>query len=200
MSRDADAIIPLYRRHAQAWARMRGTALTEAVWLDRFVSLMPDRRRVLDVGCGHGQPIGAYLISQACDYTGLDASPELIDLARAGWPDAAWHVGDMRCMDLAGRYDGILAWHSFFHLRPVDQRAMFGVFQQHAAPGAALMFTSGTEAGEAIGSFEGEALYHASLDRDEYRALLAAHGFEALRHTVHDPDCGGATVWLARAV
>ena len=60
------------------------------------------------------------------------------------------------------------------------------------------MFTSGPAAAVAIGEFEGEPLYHASLDPEEYRALLSENGFEVLRHVAEDPSCGGATVWLAQ--
>ena len=56
----------------------------------------------------------------------------------------------------------------------------------------------GAEAGEAIGSWQGEPLYHGSLDTAEYRALLEADGFEVLEHVVGDPGCGHATIWLAR--
>ena len=77
---------------------------------------------------------------------------------------------------------------------------MFPIFATHAAPGAALMFTSGPAAGEALGVFEGETLYHASLDPAEYRDLLAANGFTVVGHRPEDPDCGGRTVWLARLV
>jgi hypothetical protein len=62
------------------------------------------------------------------------------------------------------------------------------------------MFTSGPAAGEAIGTFEGEPLYHASLDPEEYRQLFGANGFEEIAHVADDPDCGGHTVWLARRV
>jgi len=103
----------------------------------------------------------------------------------------------MRKVSLARRFGGIVAWNSFFHLTPDDQRAMFTVFRDHAEPGAALMFTSGPAAGEAIGSYHGEALYHASLAAVEYEALLATHGFSIVQHVVEDQECGGLTVWLA---
>lgn len=103
----------------------------------------------------------------------------------------------MRDLKLDFRYHGILAWNSTFHLTPDDQRRMFSVFEQHAAGGAALMFTTGPAGGEAIGEFEGEALYHASLDAAEYRTLLDRHGFDVVDHAVEDPDCGHHTVWLA---
>jgi hypothetical protein len=48
---------------------------------------------------------------------------------------------------------------------------MFPIFRAHAAPRAALMFTSGPAQGEAIGQLEGEPLYHASLDPTEYKQL-----------------------------
>jgi hypothetical protein len=75
---------------------------------------------------------------------------------------------------------------------------MFPIFGRHAAPGAALMLTSGPSAGEQIGSYRGEALYHASLDGDEYRRLLHASGFDVVTHVVEDPTCGAHTIWLAR--
>jgi hypothetical protein len=75
---------------------------------------------------------------------------------------------------------------------------MFAIFRAHAAPGAALMFTSGPSDGEAIGTFHGEPLYHASLAPDEYRALLRRHGFDVISHRAEDPGCGGRTIWLAR--
>jgi trans-aconitate methyltransferase len=153
---------------------------------------------VLDVGCGSGEPIARYLVEQGHDVTGVDSSPELIAFCTASFPDRAWHVADMRTLALARRFDGVLAWDSFFHLCPDDQRRMFPIFRQHAAPRAALMFTSGPAHGVSIGSYGGEPLYHASLDAAEYRALLNANGFEVVAHMVEDPNCGYHTIWLAQ--
>jgi hypothetical protein len=50
----------------------------------------------------------------------------------------------------------------------------------------------------AIGEFEGEPLYHASLDPSDYRALLADGGFDVVAFEPHDPTCGGHMIWLAR--
>jgi hypothetical protein len=111
---------------------------------------------------------------------------------------AEWVAADMRTLALGRRSDGVLPWHSSFHLTPADQRAIFPVFAAHAAPGAALMFTSGPDAGEVLGEWAGEPLYHASLAPAEYEALLAAHHFEPVAHVLNDPACGGATVRLAR--
>ena len=105
----------------------------------------------------------------------------------------------MRSLKLGRRFDAIVAWDSFFHLAQDEQRAMFPIFQRHIAQNGLLLFTSGPRAGEAIGDLYGEKLFHASLDPDEYRTLLASSGFRVLRFAPEDPKCSGHTVWLAQA-
>lgn len=196
----SDAIIGIYQRHAAAFDAARGRDLFERAWLDRFAALIPAAGGVLDLGCGMGEPIAAHLIARGFRVTGVDTSPGLLELCRHRFPDHAWHLADMRHLALDARFDGILAWDSFFHLTQADQRAMFDVFARHAAPGAALLFTSGPAEGIAMGEFEGEKLFHASLDPAEYQALLHAHGFAVVAHCAEDEACGGHTVWLARRV
>ncbi|WP_026381229.1 class I SAM-dependent DNA methyltransferase [Afifella pfennigii] len=194
----AEAVVGIYRRHAAAFDARRGRALWERGWLDRFLEALPASREVLDLGCGMGEPIARYLIDHGCRLTGLDSSPALLALARRRFPQAAWVEGDMRELALARRFAGLLAWDSFFFLTPDAQRDMFPRFAAHLEPGGMLLFTSGPEAGERIGAFEGEKLYHASLAPAEYRALIAANGLEVVRHVADDPDCDRHTVWLAR--
>jgi hypothetical protein len=106
----------------------------------------------------------------------------------------------MRSLWLSSEFDGVLAWDSFFHLDPADQRRMFDVFARQAAPSAVLMFNSGPEHGEAIGEYRGDPLYHASLSGDEYRDLLCGFGFDVVAHAVEDWRTGGGrTIWLAQA-
>ena len=199
MAGDEHRVIDLYRRHADAWTRNRGERLIEGAWLERFRALLPPSPTVLDLGCGSGSPIARHLIGEGCRLTGIDGSAELIAICETNFPEHHWRVADMRGLDLEARFDGIIAWDSLFHLTHDDQRRMFEVFARHSAPRAALMFTSGPAHGEAIGTFEGEPLYHASLAPEEYRALLAEHGVEVVAFTSEDPDCGGHTVWLARS-
>ncbi|CAN7330185.1 class I SAM-dependent methyltransferase [Agrobacterium tumefaciens] len=200
MSNASRDVIGLYTEHGADFDKERGRSLAEKPWLDRFTSLLPGGGSILDIGCGSGEPIAGYFISNGYDVTGIDASLPLIELCRNRFPENLWVVADMRELALGRRFDGLIAWHSFFHLKPEDQRLMFGIFRRHANDGAVLMFTAGPAHGEAIGTFQGKPLYHASLARDDYESLLAAHGFRLLDHIVNDPQCGGATVYLARRV
>jgi trans-aconitate methyltransferase len=200
MAGEDNNIIALYERNAVAFDGLRGRNLFEKPWLDRFTSLVPPRGDILDLGCGGAEPIAASLIRGGFRVTGFDASETLIGLCRQRFPDRSWFVADMREFSLPAKYNGILAWHSFFHLNQNDQRAMFPRFAALAAPGAALMFTSGHFDGVAMGEFAGEPLYHASLSAEEYTALLSENGFAVVAQVSQDPHCGGATVWLAKRV
>lgn len=195
----SNLIVGLYERHARAFDRERGKSQFERAWLDRFRAVAGAGATLLDIGCGSGEPIARYFIAAGHSVTGVDASATMIELCRERFPEQLWLVADMRRLDLGRRFSGILAWDSFFHLSQDDQRAMFPLFAEHAAEGAALMFTSGPRAGEAIGSYHDESLYHASLDSEEYTALLHANGFVVVAHVVEDVTCGGRTVWLAQS-
>ena len=192
-----DDILPTYERVAKGFARSRDRTLFERRWLDRALGYAPGRR-VLDLGCGPGRPIAAYLNDRRAEITGVDGAATMVALFRQTLPSARALHRDMRGLDLGETFDLILAWNSLFHLSAEDQRAMFPVFAAHAHRRGVLLMTTGPEAGEEIGQVEGQKVYHASLSPDEYRALLEGQGFEVLAFTPEDPDCNGHSVWMAR--
>lgn len=192
-------IVAFYDRHAREFDRERDRSLFERVWLDAMTHPLPPAARILDLGCGMAEPIAAYLIGQGHKVVGVDAAPAMLALCRERFPDAEWIEADMRTLALGRRFDAIVAWDSFFHLTPAEQRGMFGTFARHIAPGGMLLFTSDPEAGERTGELYGEPLYHASLSPAEYRRRLAEAGFAVVRHKAEDPDCDKHTVWLAKA-
>ena len=194
----AAQIIPIYQRHAKAWTDLRGQLLYEKTWLDRFLAYLPAQAKILDLGCGSGRPIAAYLLQHGHQLTGVDSVDSMLEMAREHFPEQCWIEADMRSVNLNRCFDGILAWDSFFHLTPNDQRCMVEKFALWSTSNTVLMFSSGPAAGEAIGEMFGEALYHASLSQDEYRQLLKDHGFKVVKMLAEDQDCAGHTVWLAQ--
>ncbi|QGN38048.1 class I SAM-dependent DNA methyltransferase [Klebsiella oxytoca] len=193
----AKNIIALYEKQWATFQAQRSTSLFEKPWLDQFLAHLRPGGTILDIGCGNGSPIAEYFLRRGFPVTGVDASPSMIARCRQKFPMGRWLTGDMRELALAERFDGVVAWDSFFHLPRADQRRMFSLFAAHSGDGAALMFNTGTSDGEAVGQFAGEALYHASLAPEEYRNLLRQNAFEVVNHSVEDPQCGGRTVWLA---
>lgn len=197
----SETVIDLYCCHAAEWdaARRRNDWIDRA-WIEAFAKELTIGSSVLDLGCGGGEPVARYLVDHGLRVTGIDSSPQLIALARNRMPEQEWIVADMRRLALNRRFDGILAWDSYFHLAHEAQRLMFAIFSAHANGHAVLLFNTGPEHGEATSTFtfKDEQLYHASLAPAEYRALLEQHGFEVVRHVTNDARSGGRTAWLCR--
>lgn len=200
MTGRAEDIVDQYERHAERWDIERPKVLFEKEWLDLFLGLLKPKPSILELGPGSGEPIAQYLVDHDARVTGLDSSPSMIAMCRDRFPSHEWHVGDMREFNLHKTFGGIIAWDSFFHLKASAQRKMFPIFSAHLSPGGVLMFTSGHEAGEAIGNLCGEPLYHASLDDAEYAELLSDNQFEIAKHVIEDPSCNSHTVWLATKI
>src|SRR5262245_38080642 len=114
----ADGVTEAYDRIASAWqADRRATGvLCGARLLARLLDPLPAAARVLDVGCGCGEPVAAYLASRGFRVTGLDGSARMLEFARRAVPAATFLLGDMRVADPGGPFDAVVAWDSVFHL------------------------------------------------------------------------------------
>jgi len=190
--------LDVYRRNAEAFDQQRHKGLHERGWLERFAALLPPGGSVLDVGCGAAEPIAQYFIDEGFQVTGLDFSEPMIELAQARYPENDWICCDMREFDLQQRFDGIIAWNSFFHLTKDDQRSVLDRFVHHLAMGGVLMITVGPEEGEVLGHVNGEEVYHASLAPEEYTSILTQSGLHVVEFVFEDETCDFQTVLLAK--
>lgn len=186
-----------YHRQAASFDAARDRSLYERPWLDRLTAGLAPGAPVLDLGCGAGEPIAAYLAAQGFTVTGLDISAPMLAMARTRLPQARFIEGDMRALSLGTRFAAIVAWDSLFHLRPAGQLALIPRLAAHLAPGARLLFTCGPDAGEPVGAVGGEPVYHASLSPAAYATALEEAGLLPRAFVAEDPATQGRSLWLA---
>jgi 2-polyprenyl-3-methyl-5-hydroxy-6-metoxy-1,4-benzoquinol methylase len=55
-------------------------------YFDNLFHFFPDSGKVLDLGCGGGQPLTAYFADKGFDVTGVDISHEMIEIAKTQIP------------------------------------------------------------------------------------------------------------------
>jgi ubiquinone/menaquinone biosynthesis C-methylase UbiE len=187
----------VYETHAAAWDAQRNRCLFERPWLDRLVAGTSPNDTVLDVGCGAGEPIARHILEQDRRVCGVDFAEPMLAVARTRFPRARWINADMRDLDLGESFAGVIAWNSFFHLSPDEQRSTIPRLARHVAPGGCLLLTVGPSASERIGSVGGEPVYHASLSIDEYEERLRGVGMEVEDFVPEDPGCAGHSVLFA---
>ncbi len=170
----------------------------EKSYLNFIQKLLPLKSKILDVGCGTGEPIAKFLIDEGYIVTGIDASTKMIDLCKQRFPKEKWLIADMRTLDLNEKFHAVIAWHSFFHLPHEDQRSTLKLLASYVDQNGLFIFTSGPEYGEVWSDNGGYELYHASLSTGEYKQLLIDNNFKILIHKIKDSECGEATVWVAQ--
>jgi SAM-dependent methyltransferase len=190
----------VYEEEAERFDRERSRKLFEARWLARFSDALPRAGRVLDLGCGAGEPIASWLMGEGFRYTGVDYAEAMLAIARKRWPEGDWRQADMRTLDLDETFDGIVAWNSFFHLTREEQRSCLPRLGRHLKPGGQMLITVGQGNGEVKGYVGDKAVYHASLSPAEYASLLEANGMVLTGFLAQDPDCEKHSVLLARRV
>ena len=98
---------------------------------------------MLEIACGTGR-VSLQLASTDVESTGLDLSPELLNIARgksAAIQNVHWVLGDMREFDLAQKFDlVIIPGHSFqFMLTPTDQVQCLNCIKRHLQPNSMLV-------------------------------------------------------------
>lgn len=188
----------IYDRQAVAYDAGRRKDLFEINWLRRVVADVPTGGPVLDLGCGAGEPIAAWLVAQGFEVTGCDFSQPMLDLFAKRLPQARAIRADMRDLSLDQQFEAIIDWGAFFHLTRAEQRHALPQIASHLTPGGRLLLTVGPGEGEVTGHVGGEEVFHASLSLPEYTDLLAQAGAEVEEFVPNDPDCRGFSVLLAR--
>ena len=71
---DPDDILATYEAVGPAWAEERSRALFERPALERLLAAMPGPR-LLDVGCGSGDPLALWFADTGCEVTGSRRGP-----------------------------------------------------------------------------------------------------------------------------
>lgn len=196
----AACTIEIYCQVAGQFDQSRSRELFEKPWLEAFQQPLPKGGRVLDVGCGTGAPIAAYLISQGFQVTGMDAAAPMLEIARHRFPAADWVVGDMRSPLPDEQFHGIVAWNSFFHLTEEEQRIALKRFASALRPKGRLLMTVGPAAGRAVGQVGGKWVFHASLSLSVYAEVLISLGMTVLTFVPEDSSCRGHSVLLAEKI
>ena len=165
---------------------------------------------VIDLGCGNGA-LTRKLAERGYDVLGIDASPQMIELARKDAPELAFELGDAVRFSLARPADAIFSNAVFHWIDAREQDALAENLARNLKPGGELVCEFG-------GHGNGERV-HAALERcfeerglryprefyfptvGEHASLLEKHGLRVELAMLFDrptpqksPD--GLTDWI----
>jgi ubiquinone/menaquinone biosynthesis C-methylase UbiE len=114
---------------------------------ESFLGSLPADARLLDAGCGPGDPfLSAAASGPSVDPVGLDFSREGLSLAAETVPTAALVQGDMTCLPFGpDAFDALTALNSLIHVPYDEYESVFDGFARVLRPGGRLLCTTGTD-------------------------------------------------------
>ena len=133
---------------------------------------------ILDFGCGPGRDL-AYFRSLGHEAVGLDGTPSFCAMAREHSGCEVWNQDFLALSLEAGRYDGIFANASLFH---VPGRELPRVLRElHAALKPRGVLFSSNPRGDDREGWRGDR-YGCYWDLETWRSFVTAAGFEEIDH------------------
>lgn len=172
--------------------------LREEKYINYFITDLAKSAHILDIGCGMAEPIAGHLIKKGFKITGVDSSMEMLKLAKQRFPEMQWLYGDMRSIVLKEKFDGLIAFDSFFHLIINDQIKMLERFSNWLQPGGRLLLSTGPDESEVINApMHGLPFSYYSMSVQNYRKYLALNQFDILMSEEDQPD---HRIWIAQKI
>lgn len=140
---------------------------------------LPAGTKVLEIGCGDGNPITRTLIHEGMNVHAVDASPKMVSAFRKNFPgtpvicEAAEQLHD-----LDQRFDAAIAWGLMFLLTPETQKTVIHNIGKALNDGGRFLFTSPKQAVIWIDIRTGRK--SVSLGASKYASLLSAEGLSLI--------------------
>ena len=161
---------------------------SERRYLDAVLERLAAPARILDLGCGTGRPMAAYVLARGHRVTGVDQSEALLAIARERFPDGEWIHSTIEDFDFdepgEGSFDGAIAWDSLFHIERERHESILAKVHRALAPGARLMLTAGGSENQPAFTdtmFDHEFFYD-SHSPERIASILRGLGFELVIH------------------
>ncbi len=206
-----------YDRIAGQWhSQGRAQAYIDRVlhYVDLAIEGLPSGNRVLDLGCGTGQPVAKYLVAKGFRVTGVDQSAKMLEIAKQEVPEAEFIHSDMIDAQLAPGFSAAIARDSIFHVQRKYHSGIFHKLANALAPGGRLLLSVGgsdaaSTASEFPATYDAEAegftsqmfghtFFCSGYDPQVARGLLETAGFEIEVWEINDPSSHGHIAVIAK--
>jgi len=166
--------------------------------LAELMARLPDQGRVLDLGCGSGEPSTKELAARF-QVVGVDISEEQLRLASENVPNASFVHADISEVNFPREsYVGVTAFYSILHVPRDEHAELFRRIARWLRPGGLFLACLGTIGEEAWeGEWLGVPMFFSSWDAGTSRRLLREAGLELiLDEVISQQEPGGEASFL----
>ncbi len=191
-------LLDIYDEFAAVYESNRGLFDMSPVLGPFFDGLARPKGRLLDLGCGAGEPFPRYFLDRGWEVYGVDFSKKMLHLAAQYAPGMHTICDDMLEVEFApAQFDAVTCIYSLFHVPRARHPELFAKFRRWLRPGGQVLFTYATKAYTGADEFDGEKefmgqrLFYSHASPETLRAQLAAAGLAVRAFDYR--DIGGET-------
>jgi SAM-dependent methyltransferase len=168
-------------------------------YVDLVLKGLKPEARVLDLGCGTGEPIAKYVAQKGFRVVGVDESEKMLEIAKKEVPEAEFIRDDMVSVQLTGSFAAGIVWDSLFHIERGYHSSIFNKLAKALEPGGRLLLSVGGSGADSFTSeMFGQTFSYSGHEPEVTRKLLEAERFEIERWEVDDPSSRGHIAVIVR--
>jgi SAM-dependent methyltransferase len=171
-----------YDKVADEYLATRSEDDPEVKLLPDFLKRLPVGARVLDAGCGAGEPI-TRLLSEKFKVTGVDISKKQVEIAREMLPYCEFIWQDMSTLTFPDEYfEGIVSYYAIPHIPREEHKGLLENFYRMLKPNgiALLCFGTADDPGTVVDDFFGVKMYWSSFDAGTNIEMLKEVGYNII--------------------
>jgi ubiquinone/menaquinone biosynthesis C-methylase UbiE len=186
-------------RFADWQARIKGDPRAE--WTAELMQMLPERARIVDLGCGAGLPSTKLFADAGYEVKGVDISAEQIRRARRNVPSADFLHADITELALEpASVDAVTAYYSLNHVPREILGSFLARISGWLAPGGLLLAAFGAgNCPDWTGEWLGATMFFSSWDARTNRRLIQAAELETIRDevvTLREPEGDTLFQWI----
>jgi len=192
----------IYDKFAETYEKNRGLFDMSGVFNDFFNIIKKSNGKLLDMGCGAGEPFSKKFIEKGWEVIGVDFSKEMIRMAARYCPEMKTFCCDMRASKFnINEFDAIIAVYSLFHVPSKEHSDLFKKFCNWLKPEGKLLFTyatkeyTGYDEFDAFREFMGQNLYYSHTTPEKLYITLEKTGFKIISKDYRDIG-GEVFLWV----
>lgn len=178
------ALQKIYDGFAQTYEKNRGCFDMTEVLASFYGRLDSTKGRLLDLGCGAGEPFPRFFIDHGWTVTGVDFSGKMLELASHYVPEMQTIQADICAVEFEpGQFDAVTAIYSLFHVSRDVHGTLFNKFHRWLSPKGKALFTYATKEYTGCSEFDGykvfmdQKLYYSHMSVEKLYADLEKAGF-----------------------
>lgn len=170
-------------------------------YVDLVLDGLKPGSRVLDLGCGTGDPIAKHVAQKGFRVVGVDESENMLEIARKEVPGAEFIRDNMIKVELPGSFAAAIAWDSVFHVERKHHSSIFNKLAKLLEPDGKLLLSVGGSGAESFSSeMFGQTFFYSGHEPEVTRQLLETEGFEIDVWELDDPSSRGHIAVIAKKV